>query len=43
VKIGTFILTFLVQPYSVSVFTDGKVAVSGPATTPFGRPFAPQA
>ena len=43
VKIGTFIFTFLVQPYSVSVFTDGKVAVSGPGTTPFGRPFAPQA
>ena len=43
VKIGSFILTFLSQPYSVSVLTDGKVAVSGEASTPSGSPFAPPA
>ena len=42
VKIGTFILTLLSQPYSVSVSTIGEGAVSGSASTPSGRPFAAQ-
>ena len=41
VKMGTCILTFLDQPYSVTVSTLGKSAVSGPGSTPSGRPSAP--
>ncbi len=43
VKIGTFIFTFLSQPYSVSVSTPLKTAVSGFPSTPEGRPRAPTA
>ena len=41
VNIGTLNLTFLFHPYSVSVFTLGKRAVSGFPCTPLGSPFAP--
>ena len=43
VKMGTCILTFLDQPYSVIVSTFGKRAVSGLGSTPAGRPSAPMA
>ena len=43
VKTGTSILTLWSQPYSVSVFTSGKVQVSGLASTPSGRPSPPRA
>ena len=43
VKIGVRIFTFLSQPYSVSVLTLAKMAVSGPGSTPAGRPSAPTA
>ena len=43
VKIGRRMGTLMSQPYSVSVLTSEKTAVSGEASTPSGSPRAPTA